>query len=445
MEVVRPEFRDDVFHPPKDSAVFFVGTCRVRTCSVAVSHSTLMLCARHDQAWRRDPGREAGLEAWIAAAEVQEEIGLAACVVDDCNRARKSDPLCRRHHEAWKRAGRPEMDAWLDALRSRPQRAKAGPETLCAAPGCARWSEGQRGLCRGHEAKWRRAGRGDLDTWLAELVYGEDPRVRFEGIPTQLRLELGFGLQCRYDEATKRAPVRALSAAVRLARESGVDSLLDLSVAQWKVQLGGDRLRSFNSMARRFLLDTRFRLAAILIEDDPWADQFPREVWDLRLLGLPHPQVRHLRFESIAQPWLRDLIKRWCRWQLGRGLSPVTVAAYLSGCRRFAHYLEATCPGAGPEDLSRARIEAWLAATAVELPAPTRTMSIGGLRCFLNDVARHGWEPHLAAGALVFGDDLPQFRRPGPRWIEEHTMRQLESASALAQFPTPMVRSWSGS
>ena len=212
--------------------------------------------------------------------------------------------------------------------------------------------------------------------------------------------------------------MRALKAAVRLARESGVESLLDLTATEC------------------FLLDTRFRLEAILIEDDPWADQYPRDSWDLRLLGMRNGQVRHLRFEPIAQPWLRDLAKRWCRWQLSRGLSPVTVAAYLAGCRRFARYLEQICPGAAPEDLTRTRIEAWLAASSADLPAPTRAASVGGVRCFLNDVHRHSWEPRLGAGALVFGDDLPRPKRSNPRWIEEHTMRQLEAPSALAWFPT---------
>jgi integrase len=437
MEVVRPEFRADVFHPPQDSPVFFYGFCRIPACPSAVIHGALMLCASHYQTWCRSTDRKGGLDEWIASVNVKEKIGLTACAVDGCNRSRKTQFVCRRHHEAWQKAGRPEIERWLVGVTYRPPRLSVGPEASCEAPGCERWTEGPgHRLCRCHDEKWRRAGRGDLDTWIAEFVHGENPRLRFDGIPRQLRLELQFGLQCRHDEAVKLAPLRALKSAVNLARTSGVESLLDLTTAEWNMRLGGARLRSFGSMARCFLLDTRFRLEALLIEDDPWADQYPRDSWDLRLLGMRSGQVRHLRFEPIAQPWLRNLTKRWCRWQLSRGLSPVTVTAYLAGCRRLAGYLELTCPGAGPEGLTRTRIEAWLAASSANLSAPTRAASVGGVRCFLNDVHRHGWEPRLAAGALVFGDDLPRPKHSNPRWIEEHVMRQLEAPSALARFPT---------
>ena len=437
MEVVRPEFRGDVFHPPADSPVFFYGICRVPACPIAVSAGALMLCSSHYQAWGRSPDREGGIDGWIASVDVKERTGLTACAVEGCNRSRKTPAGCSRHHKAWDAAGRPDIDGWLEGHSYRPPRGNDRPETTCEGPGCDRWTEGpSRRLCRGHDEKWRRAGRGDLDTWLAELVHGENPRLRLDNLPRQLRLELQFGLQCRHDEAVKLAPIRALTAAVRLAAESGVESLLDLTTAEWNIRLGGDRLRSFNSMARCFLIDTRFRLEALLIEHDPWADQYPRDRWDLRLLGLRNGQVRHLDFGPIPQLWLRDLARRWCRWQLSRGLSPSTVTGQLAACRKLAGYLESACPDAAPEDLTRMRVEAWLAVVSAALPAPTRAAAVCGVRCFLNDVHRHGWEPRLPAGALVFGDDLPTVKHGKPRWIEEQVMRQLEAPVALARFPT---------
>lgn len=183
MEVVRPEFRADVFHPPQDSAVFFYGFCRVPACPIAVTHGALMLCGSHYQAWSRSTDREGGLDKWIAAVDMKEKIGLTACAVEGCNRSRKTQLVCSRHHNAWKKAGRPEVERWLVGLSYRPPRPNVGPEATCQAPGCERWTEGPSRLCRGHNEKWRRAGRGDLDTWIAELVHGENPRLRFDGIP----------------------------------------------------------------------------------------------------------------------------------------------------------------------------------------------------------------------------------------------------------------------
>ena len=40
---------------------------------------------------------------------------------------------------------------------------------------------------------------------------------------------------------------------------------------------------------------------------------------------------QRLTFTGIAQPWLRDLVKRWLRWRLGTGLGlPFTIAAVKS-------------------------------------------------------------------------------------------------------------------
>ena len=39
MQTVRPEFRGEVFYPPRDSAVFFLGECAVPGCEVMVSHT----------------------------------------------------------------------------------------------------------------------------------------------------------------------------------------------------------------------------------------------------------------------------------------------------------------------------------------------------------------------------------------------------------------------
>src|SRR5437879_720657 len=166
-----------------------------------------------------------------------------------------------------------------------------------------------------------------------------------------------------------------VSIAVKHIIDSGVTSLLDLDEPGWRAVFGtgkpihGGR-RLFASVSCKFVLDTRMRLQHLLIVDDPWADQYPCDTWDLRLLGITEGRVRYLRLGAIAQPWLRELAKRWCRWRLARGLSPDTVGGNLAGVADFAAHLhihhghndghDGSARG-GPSDLTRERIESWLA------------------------------------------------------------------------------------
>ena len=433
MEVVRPEIRAEVFLPPCDSPVFFQGTCRVPSCPTAISFASKGLCTRHHHRWKKHP--EEDFERWLIEEDVETiaYLTVLACALEGCNRAHHGHSLCGRHLSIWDSAGRPDVEEWLSKVRYEPPR-QGGGEKPCAAPGCERWTDGPTPvLCRGHDNSWCAEGRPDLDEWFAQRAWGASPRIRLGHLPRQARLEFQFGLQCRYDQGAKSTPVRALSAAVRLLHHSGVKSLLDLSYDEWREHLGGRRLRSFSSMARTFLLDTRFALETMLVGDDPWADQFPRDVWDLRLLGFASRSVRRLRFAAIAQPWMRDLVKRWCRWRLSRGLAPSTIAGYLAGCVSLSRYLEHV-GASGPEDLTRTHLEGWLAAIAVQVPDPTQEASIVAIRSFLNDVHRHGWAPGLPPGSFIYADDQLRRRPAKPRWISEHLMAQMEAPENLVRL-----------
>jgi site-specific recombinase XerD len=431
MEVVRPEFRVDVFDPPRDSPVFFQGDCRVPSCPTAVSFAAKGLCNRHYHRWKRHS--ETNLETWLSDEDALTiaHLTVLSCHIRGCNRAHKGHLLCTRHSEGWDRAGRPAIEEWLAQTFYKPSRRGEG-ETSCTVEGCERWTDGPTLiLCRSHHSSWSTLGRPDLEWWFQELAVGANPRVRLEPLGRQARLEFQFGLQCRYDQANKLTPVRALSSAVSLLARSGVHSMMDLSTEEWRAHLGGDRLRSFNSMARNFLLDVRFCLEVMLVEDDPWADQFPRETWDLRLLGLSSAKVRHLRFAPIVQPWMKELVKRWCRWRLSQGLSPSTVIGNLVACASFSRYLDrvGVTEASG---LTRAHIEGWMAASQIEMSASTRISRITSIRTLLNDISRHEWAPGLPPGSLIYPDDQPRKKAAAPRWISEHLMAQMEAPSNIA-------------
>ena len=363
----------------------------------------------------------------------QREV-VAGCALEGCNRAAKSHRLCHRHAEHWMRACRPELAGWLAVAGYTPTWAG---ERDCQFPGCARWADGPEILlCRSHYERWRRVGRPPVNQWAAQLARLRDPHVRLDRLGRQLRLEVRFGLQCRYDEGVKLTAPRVVTRAVGWARRAGVVSLLDWTERQWR-QFIDPQQRSRDVVALRFLLDTGFRLEALLIGQDPWADQYPRDTWDLHHLGLANQDVRYLRFGAIPQPWLRELVKRWCRWRLGRGIVPATAAIDVAGCVSLARHLGRTAgPDAPAAALTRAVIESWLAVLQTQRPRPEgrrhHIHSVGG---FLKDVHRHGWEQALPAGAFVY-DDAPPRQPPTPRWIPERLMRQLEDPANLARFPS---------
>lgn len=229
--------------------------------------------------------------------------------------------------------------------------------------------------------------------------------------------------------------------AVTWASQAPVTSLVDWSEAHWRdyvAPANPDGQRStHNVVAFRFIADTRFALEHLLIADDPWADQYPRETWDLRHLALAEGESRYLRFGSIPQPWLRELTKRWCRWRISTGISVNTVANNLRSLVHFARHLP---PNAAPADLTRARIETWIAVLSIDYPdVYTRRTAVNALGRLLTDTRAHDWQPDLPRNAVVY-NDAPALPPAKPRWISEHLMRQLENPSNLALIPSDDLR-----
>jgi integrase len=444
MEVVRPEFRADVFRPPRDSIVFFTGECVVEPCPTLVSHTARGLCEGHYQRWKKHQ-RDAPSGAfndWLVAEAVKtlERSGHpAACLIQDCNRAAKSQGMCNRHAEAWTRSNRPSMAGWVAQTAYTPPRGSLG-ERACSFPlGCPRWTDGpSSALCRSHYERWRTHGRPDLQQWFLELEHAGDPKLRLGHLEPHLKLEVQFGLQCRQDEAVKRAVVRTLRESVSLitlAHEHGLSSLLSWNDDQWSAFIGGTRTNrtSIQSTALQFIRDTRLRLHILLVENDVWGDQFPRDTWDLRVLGIQSESVRYFRFEGIPQRWLRDLTKRWIRWRMSQGLDPASLSANVSGVTNFAVFLG---PDAVIEALDRGRIEAWLARLLLEFPdASSRRAKISSLATLLRDSHIHSWAPDLPRTAISYNDTPPR-KLPKPRWIPEDLMRQMEAPANLAFFPS---------
>jgi integrase len=178
--------------------------------------------------------------------------------------------------------------------------------------------------------------------------------------------------------------------------------------------------------------------ATPIVEDEYAADR-----WEAARLGLKLSRPpRSVRFDGIAQPWLRAATKRWARHRLGSGKAFSSITVDVRAIRWFARYLLLRCPDAVDErSVTRELLEGYLAWLAGSGLAPhTRNTNLVCLRVFLDACRRHRWLPRLAATAALYGDELPGRPDDLPRFIPEHVMAQLERPENLARLPDTTSR-----
>lgn len=98
--------------------------------------------------------------------------GSAPCRVPNCPRPARGQGLCQGHHQRWVRAGRPDLDVFVATTDPRWRRQR--PNLVCGVGGCG-YGVARRGLCQLHAQRWERAGRPDLTGWVADRPAGGQP------------------------------------------------------------------------------------------------------------------------------------------------------------------------------------------------------------------------------------------------------------------------------
>jgi hypothetical protein len=127
-----------------------------------------------------------------------------------------------------------------------------------------------------------------------------------------------------------------------------------------------------------------------LLEGDGWAAEYPRDVWQLRRLGIPG--TRTVRFTGIVQPWLRELAKQWVRWRMSTGLSlTAAVRRPVGAITRFSAFLTAN-QIIDATSIARPLLERYLADLHAEFAGgDLQSVHTRHLSLFLAAVRRHGW------------------------------------------------------
>jgi integrase len=97
--------------------------------------------------------------------------GGPRCQVAGCQRPARCHGLCLGHEGRWRRCGRPELEQFAAGTDPR----LAGEDiTSCQAPGCGYGVAGM-GLCNRHYVQWKGSGRPDLARWLGSVPPARPP------------------------------------------------------------------------------------------------------------------------------------------------------------------------------------------------------------------------------------------------------------------------------
>jgi len=431
MAAVRPEFRaEDLVFDPRDP-VFGGPPCAVSGCDRP--HRKQGLCISHWQRWR-SAGRPA-LAEFTAAAEPgwHGHLPLGSCVIAGCNYGPMARGMCQRHVRQWYYAGRPDLAAWQASAAPLPPPAE--PPPACRIGYCSLWAQGTSVFCHGHDNRWKSNGRPDVEEFAASC---ENPgpgqeHIDLRRLPAGLRLEMQYVLQCRGDEQTARLPPREVRPLAAVLAAAGASSLLEQPEEWWTALAAPENGRGW----RAFILDARRRVEALAFGTG-WDTEYPRDTWRLCNLGIDQPEAT-ISFAKIPQPWLRELAKRYARWQLATGLSASTAGSGARAVTRFAAWL-ASLPGppAGLAGVNRPLLERYLAVLHAEMSGQVRHVNyVGGLSSFLRAIRQHGWDDTLPASAAIFPEDFPARGARLPRGLAAHVMAQVEQPANLSRQASP--------
>ncbi len=433
MSAVRVEFRVEVFVPAPGELIFDMTTCLVPSCP---GQSRIgRLCPSHYRRWQT--GGRLDVAAFIAdpGPDPVGQASLTPCGARGCRLGGARQGLWVRHVVLCQRWGQPERTTWAAALTPV---ADDHLHQVCRLSFCILWTQGTSALCLNHRSRWYAIGRPDLDEFVRGCESIGDEKFDFGplGHARQLKLELPYALQCRRDERKASTAAKTVTPVIRLAADSGVASLLEWPMTRWTEYFAATRPGSshhhngqlaFLRYAHEHLTD--------LAQGSGWESEFSNDVWELRRLGLEGTHAR-LRFDRIAQPWLRELVKRFVRWRLSVGRSVNQARIDILALTRLAGFL--ADPSVAVDRLAavdRAVLERYLADLTHDARATqSRGRDISSLNAFFLAVRRHGWDQGLPTGTVFYPEDFPPPAKRLPRALAEQVMAQLEAPANLDRW-----------
>jgi integrase len=167
-----------------------------------------------------------------------------------------------------------------------------------------------------------------------------------------------------------------------------------------------------------------------------WETLWERDAWPFEVL--PHADLNPehqgvLRFDRVAQPWMREAAKRWARARLLRATSPATMRIYLGDLSTFSGWMAERCPEAcSPALITRALLEDYLLWVRTgERSTSTRRRYVCVVRQFLAEQCDDGLVG-LPRGAVIHGSEMPDVAYRPPRGLERGVFEQFIDPANLA-------------
>lgn len=332
-----------------------------------------------------------------------------------------------------------------DVVGPDPEGAYSHPP--CSVPNCPRVSTSMpERLCRPHRGQQRVPGAadGDVDA-LTEARPVLVSRRSQQGDATMgvfrlslasnpvVRAELGFGLSLR---ATRDggAPLRAhiFNTLARALSEVGVDSVLDARTGSSARELVADRCGGAWPSARA-LLDQLITTISDLRGDDT-----ARVVIGTRRGG----SKRYTTRQRIPQPWLRDLVRRWCQYRLNtEAAAPQHLGQQESMLVEFAIWCQDQ-DVESPRDFTRPLLLRWLGHVQAMLNPDTgkvlsgayRGKYVGAVENFVA-VVRAEFDDRVPSNAGYLRGERPSRDVPTPRYLEPRVIDTLRREENLLLIP----------
>jgi len=94
-----------------------------------------------------------------------EVFSSGACRVGGCVRRAQGRGMCQGHNQRWVKQGRPDVDTFIAGTDSVWQRQR--PNQVCRADECG-YGVARQGLCQLHAQRWVTSGRPDVEKWVLD-------------------------------------------------------------------------------------------------------------------------------------------------------------------------------------------------------------------------------------------------------------------------------------
>ena len=194
---------------------------------------------------------------------------------------------------------------------------------VCALSYCTLWTQGTSPFCANHRSRWEAVGRPEIEEFIVLCESYGDDRFDFRALAGRAPADAGAAVRAAMPprRPADQDPCCIGAAGHRARRRepggiaAGAGRCSGGSSSSTPIMLPGtSRTASSRSCATP---SSAWRTSSWAAGGRPSSHA---DVWELRRLGVEGR--KRLRFDGIAQPWLRELAKRFARWRLSMGRSP---------------------------------------------------------------------------------------------------------------------------